>query len=61
MFPPLTAHRESLRGTPAAAPAHGELRQVAQLLLPLLLGGAARPRAASRAAPSQRAHRGAAL
>ena len=60
MYPPLTAHRESLRGaSPAAAPAHGELRQVAELVLPHVLGGAApRPRAAARAV---RAHRGAAL
>ena len=61
MYPPLTAHRESLRGASpaAAAPAHGELRQVAELVLPHVLGGAApRPRAASRAV---RAHRGAAL
>ena len=68
MSPPLTAHRESLRGaSPAAAPAHGELRQVAELVLPHLLGGAARPppaRAAPRAARAPgvgSAHRGAAL
>ena len=51
MFPLLTA----LHG---AAAAHGELRQVAELRLPHLLGRAARPPAR---APAWRAHRGAAL
>ena len=62
MFPLLTA----LHGAAAAA-THGELRQVAELVLPHLLGGAARPppaRAAPRAARAPgvgSAHRGAAL
>ena len=60
MYPLLTALHGAAASAEEAA-AHRELRQVAELVLPLVLGGAARPPHSPGSPRGVRSHRGAAL